>query len=193
MLPVIEPSSVGRASAAPYGAGECCTDSHHHDKPSCQETVRWSSAGARFWWVDPGCAPAARKSRCPRSGPMADVDPLNRRVVEQMLVGVATRRYARSLEPSSRSGCVRTCWPICRAAACARTGVCWSSSMARRPCARRCARSSATRPWCSAVNTHKTRNVLEYLSDRNRPWAQAILRRAYQAPDVKKAQCWLSR
>jgi transposase-like protein len=30
---------------------------------------------------------------------MARVDPLNRRVVEQMLVGVATRRYARSLEP----------------------------------------------------------------------------------------------
>jgi transposase-like protein len=30
---------------------------------------------------------------------MANVDPLNRRVVEQMLVGVATRRYARSLEP----------------------------------------------------------------------------------------------
>jgi putative transposase len=35
---------------------------------------------------------------------------------------------------------------------------------------------------------HKMRNVLEYLSDRDRPWAQAILRRAYQAPDVKKAQ-----
>ena len=30
---------------------------------------------------------------------MADADPLNRRVVEQMLVGVATRHYARSLEP----------------------------------------------------------------------------------------------
>ena len=30
---------------------------------------------------------------------MADDDPLNRRVVEQMLVGVATRQYARSLEP----------------------------------------------------------------------------------------------
>jgi transposase-like protein len=30
---------------------------------------------------------------------MANVDPLNRRTVEQMLVGVATRRYARSLEP----------------------------------------------------------------------------------------------
>ena len=35
---------------------------------------------------------------------------------------------------------------------------------------------------------HKTRHVLEYLSDRDRPWAQAILRRAYQATDVKKAQ-----
>ncbi len=35
---------------------------------------------------------------------------------------------------------------------------------------------------------HKTRNVLEYLSDRERPWAQAILRRAYQANDVKTAQ-----
>jgi putative transposase len=30
---------------------------------------------------------------------MAATDPLDRRVVEQMLVGVATRRYARSLEP----------------------------------------------------------------------------------------------
>jgi transposase-like protein len=30
---------------------------------------------------------------------MANADPLNRRVVEQMLVGVATRQYARSLEP----------------------------------------------------------------------------------------------
>ena len=48
---------------------------------------------------------AARARRRPARSPlptfqaMADVDPLNRRVVEQMLVGVATRRYARSLEP----------------------------------------------------------------------------------------------
>jgi hypothetical protein len=34
----------------------------------------------------------------------------------------------------------------------------------------------------------KTRNILEYLSDRDRPWAQAILRRAYQAAEVKTAQ-----
>ena len=36
----------------------------------------------------------------------ADDDPLNRRVVEQMLVGVATRHYARSLEPTAAN--VRT-------------------------------------------------------------------------------------
>ena len=30
--------------------------------------------------------------------------------------------------------------------------------------------------------------VLEYLSDRDRPWAHAMLRRAYQATDVKAAQ-----
>src|SRR6266436_2776979 len=35
----------------------------------------------------------------PTSQVMAGEDPLNRRVVEQMLLGVATRRYARSLEP----------------------------------------------------------------------------------------------
>lgn len=32
------------------------------------------------------------------------------------------------------------------------------------------------------------RNILEYLNDRQRPWAQAILRRAYQSADVKTAQ-----
>jgi transposase-like protein len=35
---------------------------------------------------------------------------------------------------------------------------------------------------------HKMRNILEYLSDRDRPWAQAILRRAHQATDPKLAQ-----
>jgi putative transposase len=30
---------------------------------------------------------------------------------------------------------------------------------------------------------HKTRNVLEYLSERDRPWAHTMLRRAYQATD----------
>jgi len=35
---------------------------------------------------------------------------------------------------------------------------------------------------------HKMRNALEYLTDRDRPWVQAIVRRAYQASDVRKAQ-----
>ena len=35
---------------------------------------------------------------------------------------------------------------------------------------------------------HKMRNILEYLSDCQRPWAQAILRRAYQSAEVKTAQ-----
>ena len=34
---------------------------------------------------------------------------------------------------------------------------------------------------------HKTRNILDHLSTRQRPWVQAILRRAYQHEDVKTA------
>ena len=41
----------------------------------------------------------AREVPLPTFQLMASDDPLNRRVVEQMLLGVATRRYARSLEP----------------------------------------------------------------------------------------------
>jgi putative transposase len=37
----------------------------------------------------------------------ADTDPLNRRVVEQMLVGVAARQYGRSLEPTGAGLCTR--------------------------------------------------------------------------------------
>jgi len=51
---------------------------------------------------------AVRRPRVPAEGrevplptfqAMADIDPLNRRVVEPMLVGVASRRHARSVEP----------------------------------------------------------------------------------------------
>jgi hypothetical protein len=37
-------------------------------------------------------------------------------------------------------------------------------------------------------SVHKMRNILEYLNDRQRPWAQAMLRRAYQSADVQTAQ-----
>ena len=51
---------------------------------------------------------AVRRPRARREGAevllptvraFTDADPLNRRVVDQMLIGVATRQYARSLEP----------------------------------------------------------------------------------------------
>jgi putative transposase len=42
---------------------------------------------------------AAGEVSLPTFQTMAQTDPLDRRVVEQMLVGVATRQYARSLEP----------------------------------------------------------------------------------------------
>jgi hypothetical protein len=42
---------------------------------------------------------AAGEVPLPTFQAMAALDPLDRRVVEQMLVGVATRQYARSLEP----------------------------------------------------------------------------------------------
>ena len=34
---------------------------------------------------------------------------------------------------------------------------------------------------------HKLRHILDYLPERQRPWVQAIVRRAYQATDVKTA------
>lgn len=43
---------------------------------------------------------AGREVPLPTFQAVAAADPLNRRVVEQMLVGVATRQYARSLEPA---------------------------------------------------------------------------------------------
>ena len=33
---------------------------------------------------------------------------------------------------------------------------------------------------------HKLRNILDHLPERQRPWVQAIVRRAYQASDVKR-------
>jgi putative transposase len=47
----------------------------------------------------PRARAAGHEVALPTFRTLADTDPLNRRVVEQMLVGVATRQYARSLEP----------------------------------------------------------------------------------------------
>jgi transposase-like protein len=195
---------------------------------------------------------------------MADVDPLNRRVVEQMLVGVATRGYARSLEPvpatmrsrgTSKSAVSRrfvaktatqlAAWQTASLEALDVVGLLidgvhigehclivalgitadghkhalglWDGSTENaRVCQDLLANlqsrglrtdrsllvlldgSKALRKAVRATfgdaalvqrcQVHKMRNVLAYLSDRDRPWVQAILRRAYQATDVKKAQ-----
>ena len=195
---------------------------------------------------------------------MANTDPLNRRVVEQMLVGVATRRYARSLEPvpatvtsrgTSKSAVSRrfvaktaaqlAAWQrapldaldlvgllidgvhvgdhclivalgigadgqkhalgvwdgstenatVCQGLLANLQGrglrtdrsllVILDGSKALRKAVRAIFGDAALVQRCQV---HKTRNILEYLSDRQRPWVQAILRRAYQSAEVKTAQ-----
>jgi transposase-like protein len=194
---------------------------------------------------------------------LAATDPLNRRVVEQMLVGVATRQYARSLEPlpagvesrgTSKSAVSRRfvakttaqlqTWqsaPLdgldliglildgvhvgdhCLIVALGigadgqkhalglwdgsteNASVCQSllanlqsrglrtdrsllaildGSKALRKAVRAVFGDAALVQRCQI---HKMRNVLDHLPERQRPWAQAILRRAYQSPDVKTA------
>jgi putative transposase len=195
---------------------------------------------------------------------MAATDPLDRCVVEQMLVGVATRQYARSLEPvgpemtsrgTSKSAVSRrfvarttaqlAAWQSApldsldlvallidgvhlgdhclivalgiaadgqkhalgiwdgsteNATVCQgllanlqsrglRTDrsllVILDGSKALRKAVRATFGDAALVQRCQV---HKMRNILEYLNDRQRPWAQAILRRAYQSADVKIAQ-----
>lgn len=207
---------------------------------------------------------AAGEVALPTFRAMADTDPLNRRVVEQMLVGVATRRYARSLEPvpaplrsrgTSKSAVSRRF--VAKTAAQLATwqsapldaldlvalvidgvhvgdhclvvalgiaadgqkhalGLWHGSTENATVCQNLLANlqsrglrtdrsllvildgSKAMRKAVQAVvgaaalvqrcQVHKMRNVLDHLGDRHRPWAQAILRRAYQSADLKTAQ-----
>ena len=55
--------------------------------------------GRKVTVARPRVRAAGREVPLPTFQTLAQEDPLNRRVVEQMLVGVATRQYARSLEP----------------------------------------------------------------------------------------------
>jgi putative transposase len=206
---------------------------------------------------------AAGEVALPTFETMAATDPLDRRVVEQMLVGVATRQYARSLEPvgpemasrgTSKSAVSRrfvarttaqlAAWQSApldgldlvallidgvhvgdhclivalgiaadghkhalglwdgsteNATVCQgllanlqsrglRTDrsllVILDGSKALRKAVRATFGEAALVQRCQV---HKMRNILEYLNDRQRSWAQAILRRAYQSADVKTA------
>ncbi len=194
---------------------------------------------------------------------LAQADPLNRRVVEQMLVGVATRQYARSLEPvpagvvsrgTSKSSVSRRfvakttaqlrAWqsaPLdgldlvavlldgvhigehCLVVALGITAdgqkhalglwegatenatVCQSllanlqsrglrtdrsllvildGALALHKAVRAVFGEAALLQRCQV---HKLRNILDHLPERQRPWVQAIVRRAYQATDVTTA------
>src|SRR2546422_971032 len=239
---------------------------HEPDRPASRAGTTPSEVvlgGRKVLIQRPRVRTEAGEVALPTFQTMAATDPLDRRVVEQMLVGVATRQYARSLEPlgpemtsrgTSKSAVSRrfvarttaqlAAWQsapldaldlvallidgvhvgdhcLIVALGIAADGQkhalgLWDGSTenasvcqglltnlqsrglrADRSLLVILAGSTALRKAVRATfgdaalvqrcQVHKTRNILEYLSDRQRPWAQAILRRAYQSADVKTA------
>jgi transposase-like protein len=240
---------------------------HEPDRPASRAGITRSEVvlgGRKVTIQRPRVRTAAGEVALPTFQTMAASDPLDRRVVEQMLVGVATRHYARSLEPlgpemksrgTSKSAVSRrfvarttaqlAAWQsvpldtldlvallidgvhvgdhclivalgiaadgqkhalglwdgstenatVCQGLLAnlqsrgLRTDrsllVILDGSKALRKAVRATFGDAALVQRCQV---HKTRNILEYLNDRQRPWAQAILRRAYQSADVKTAQ-----
>jgi putative transposase len=240
---------------------------HEPDRPASRAGTVQSEVvmgGRKIAIQRPRVRTAAGEVALPTFEAMAATDPLDRRVVEQMLVGVATRQYARSLEPvgpemtsrgTSKSAVSRRFVARTRAQLAAwqsapldaldlvallidgvhvgdhclivalgiaadgqkhalglwdgstenatvcqgllanlqsrglRTDrsllVILDGSKALRKAVRATFGEAALVQRCQV---HKMRNILEYLNDRQRPWAQAILRRAYQSADVKTAQ-----
>jgi transposase-like protein len=240
---------------------------HEPDRPASRAGTTPSEVvlgGRKVTIQRPRVRTAAGEVALPTFQTMAATDPLDRRVVEQMLVGVATRQYARSLEPLgpemksrgtsksavSRRFVVKTAAQLAAwqsvplegldlvallidgvhlgdhclivALGIAADGqkhalglwegstenatvcqgllsnlqsrglqtdrsllVILDGSKALRKAVRATFGDAALVQRCQV---HKMRNILEYLNDRQRPWAQAILRRAYQSTDVKTAQ-----
>jgi transposase-like protein len=240
---------------------------HEPDRPASRAGTTRSEVvlgGRKVAIQRPRVRTAAGEVALPTFQAMAATDPLDRRVVEQMLVGVATRQYARSLEPvgaemtsrgTSKSAVSRrfvarttaqlAAWQstpldgldlvallidgvhlgdhclivalgiaadgqkhalglwdgstenatVCQGLLASlqsrglRTDrsllVILDGSKALRKAVRATFGDAALVQRCQV---HKTRNILEYLSDRDRSWAHAMLRRAYQAADPKLAQ-----
>jgi putative transposase len=240
---------------------------HDPDRPASRAGTSRSEVvlgGRKVAIQRPRVRTATGEVALPTFRTMAARDPLDRRVVEQMVVGVATRQYARSLEPLapemksrgttksavSRRFVARTAAQLAawqsapldsldlaallldgvqlgdhclivalgiaadgqkhalglwdgsteNATVCQgllanlqsrglRTDrsllVILDGSKALRKAVRATFGDAALVQRCQV---HKMRNILEYLSNRDRPCAQAILRRAYQAADPKLAQ-----
>ena len=219
--------------------------------------------GRKITVARPRVRAAGHEVPLPTFQTLAQEDPLNRRVVEQMLVGVATRQYARSLEPvpegvvsrgTSKSSVSRRfvakttaqlrAWqsaPLdgldlvallvdgvhigehCLVVALGiaadgekhalgvwegateNAAVCQSLLANLQSRGLRTDRSllvildgalalhKATRAvfgeaaLIQRCQVHKLRNILDHLPERQRPWVQAVVRRAYQATDLKVA------
>ena len=219
--------------------------------------------GRKVTVARPRVRAAGREVPLPTIQTLAQEDPLNRRVVEQMLVGVATRQYARSLEPvpagvvsrgTSKSSVSRRfvtkttaqlrAWQsapldgldlvallvdgvhigehcLVVALGIAADGqkhalglwegatenatVCQSLLANLQSRGLRTDRSllvildgalalhKATRAifgeaaLIQRCQVHKLRNILDHLPERQRPWVQAVVRRAYQVIDLKVA------
>jgi putative transposase len=219
--------------------------------------------GRKITVARPRVRAGGREVPLPTWPTLAQEDPLNRRVVEQMLVGVATRQYARSLEPvpagvvsrgTSKSSVSRRfvakttaqlrAWqsaPLdgldlvallvdgvhigehCLVVALGiaadgqkhalgvwegateNAAVCQSLLANLQSRGLRTDRSllvildgalalhRATRAvfgeaaLIQRCQIHKLRNILDHLPERQRPWVQAVVRRAYQATDLKVA------
>ena len=83
---------------------------HEPDRPASRAGRTPSEVvlgGRKVTIQRPRVRTAAGEVPLPTFQTMAATDPLDRRVVEQMLVGVATRQYARSLEPLGSEVAVR--------------------------------------------------------------------------------------
>jgi putative transposase len=207
---------------------------------------------------------AAGEVPLPTFDAMASVDPRNRRIVEQMLVGVATRQYARSLEPLpaaiptrgtskssvSRRFVAKTSAQVAASQSATLEGLdlvalfidgvvfgehclvvglgvdatgekhplgIWDGSTENATVCQgllrnlqsrglrtdrsllvildgsKALRKAVTHTFAQAAlvqrcQVHKTRNILEYLPERQRSWVHAILRRAYGHSDLTKAR-----
>ena len=239
---------------------------HHADRHASRAGTVPSEVvlgGRKVAMQRPRVRAEGREVPLPTFQAVAQADPLNRRVVEQMLVGVATRHYARSLESvpagvvsrgTSKSSVSRRfvakttaqlrAWqsaPLdgldlvallldgvhlgehCLVVALGiaadgqkhalglwegateNTAVCQSllanlqsrglhtdrsllvildGAQALHKATRAVFGEAALIQRCQV---HKLRNILDHLPERQRPWVQAIVRRAYQATDVKTA------
>ena len=239
---------------------------HHADRHASRAGTVSSEVvlgGRKVAMQRPRVRAEGREVPLPTFQAVAQADPLNRRVVEQMLVGVATRHYARSLESvpagvvsrgTSKSSVSRRfvakttaqlrAWqsaPLdgldlvallldgvhvgehCLVVALGiaadgqkhalglwegateNTAVCQSLLANLQSRGLRTDRSllvildgaqalhKATRAVFGAAaliqrcQVHKLRNILDHLPERQRPWVQAIVRRAYLATNVKTA------